>query len=1431
MLDPGGGRLIIRDHVTALPQPSVVRLTGRKQGESNWIQASFYATPEIQTSLSSLEKTLAYPNGCGIFLIGHYGSGKSHFLAYVDQLLRQGNWAPRAIHSVPISLLNYKSVETLESILERELRAQTSSADRRFTWETLSSLHPEGLFILLDELSEFLRSKPSRQAFNEDIRFLQFLGEWAQDHPFWILAALQEQIEHAGDMELELYRKIKDRYPVRYLLTATHVRELISGRILRKAPSYGAAVEKLAGQLKETFPEGDFPALCEIYPLHPTTLELLEEVRDRFSQARGIIDFTLTRLLGNEAKGISPFLDQPWGSLITPDLIIDHFADLFEVQPEFLPISQKILPYYRKHMTRIFEKKPQQELAWRLVKLLILVHLSPSRQYLDSRQAALWLLFKVTTVDPAKNLEVVKKTLDRLAQEGSYIKHKDSHYWLDLEDRSREDFEKQMAKAREELGGRGEGIFEMLMPLLAGSDFNLFQLPRDRWQNRKIRWHFHDRDVAFFLGGGIPPAVEDPAMQIGLPWGPPPQGNGCYCLTPQSLEVNPELLDLAALLYLKDKPLPPPVRNRIAERLAGRTAWFLSLIRTAYAEASLRNPMETSLSSPLERRFPTFAVYLSVYGEWILRHTFPSFEQYAPTAGPLPREAFRRLMREYDTLCSEEATDLVRLVRESYLVPLGLLQRRGAEYVIPPKLENHELIRLLSPVLEHHPSVNRVYELFSAPPLGLVPDQIHLLLIQLLLQGELDILKGQRSYRETFEALPDPISYEKVVPGRALNAEQLQELQSLCEGLNLRVPKQWTVLAQKHAVGQLRQTGRQQRDQLSRFLSRLQEQEGTETLAQRVDHLLKAWLALEKGEHELQGFQHFLYAIHSAAAFLEVHREISALPSRFESLFQQLQRFRHLLSYPCWEESSTAEVRGWKEKLGAPPSLAEPEKLELWLNQANELYENYRAWYAQEHSAWWQKVKTHPIWSYQLPSLARCRQAGLGGMVLEIESIQARASRERCAGLASLDFQPFCRCAYDGNTSPIAGTLETFESARLRLEQELLFFFQQDRVKQRVRQWCDQQLELNTSTLSYLEGQREFPEVENLELFEKFLGGTELVKTLDGKYLLQEWAGHCWDAEALHRQIDQLFQRMGPRIRFQPSLSSARSDLAIWCLEMSLRHGSPLPAGLSREEKKQIASSILPAWIQPVTLTKLEELALDEEIENRVLTLLLEGRFPLPAHLPPRGVVRAIFDLLERKKVFAPEELSSLSWNLYSHHQKIRGLAGLPWKQYLDETANSLLPHEPGELAQILRENSETSWLLIDCLGLPLLPSLKELFPALFPHWKLGATRFAQVSPPTSTDHFHQELFEKIAPRPFEKILVVDEVLHAAGNDFEGMLKRMAAEMEIACRQMMRRLEPAQALLVFADHGFRLSEDGEQFCHGGKSALERLVPIFFFEPR
>src|SRR5262249_31800117 len=156
--------------------------------------------------------------GCGVFLIGHYGSGKSHFLAYLTQVLRDKAFSTHSPDVVAISLLNYKSAQPLEWIVERELEIGESEGDRRAVWKKVTRRHPTGLLLIMDELSEYLRSKPTARDFNEDLRFLQFLGEWGQSQRLWILAAMQEQIEHTGEIEYDLFRKIKDRYPIRFLL-------------------------------------------------------------------------------------------------------------------------------------------------------------------------------------------------------------------------------------------------------------------------------------------------------------------------------------------------------------------------------------------------------------------------------------------------------------------------------------------------------------------------------------------------------------------------------------------------------------------------------------------------------------------------------------------------------------------------------------------------------------------------------------------------------------------------------------------------------------------------------------------------------------------------------------------------------------------------------------------------------------------------------------------------------------------------------------------------------------------------------------------------------------------------------------------------------------------------------------------------------------
>jgi hypothetical protein len=215
----------------------------------------FILTSEVYSHLKTICGMIRDDEGAGIFLEGNFGSGKSHFLTIISLLFNYREaWQPlltqepdltvlheglslREYLTAEVSLVEYSSKTGLEEIIagsiveayRRKYEAplfdpHITLPERREFYENLEEKlrdrKASGLILLIDELSEFLRSKPESRSFNEDIRFLQYLGEKAPTLPVWIVATLQESIEDTGQTTQEAFNKIKDRYPVRLFLPA-----------------------------------------------------------------------------------------------------------------------------------------------------------------------------------------------------------------------------------------------------------------------------------------------------------------------------------------------------------------------------------------------------------------------------------------------------------------------------------------------------------------------------------------------------------------------------------------------------------------------------------------------------------------------------------------------------------------------------------------------------------------------------------------------------------------------------------------------------------------------------------------------------------------------------------------------------------------------------------------------------------------------------------------------------------------------------------------------------------------------------------------------------------------------------------------------------------------------------------------------------------
>jgi len=181
--------------------------------------------------------------------------------------------------------------------------------------------------LLIDELSEFLRSKPTPQQLNEDARVLQFLGELTSERPLWIIAAVQESIESTGDIARAIIRKIKDRYPIKLALSTVHIRSLICERwyarsrgpnrpssrstksIARSSPISGARLMSSCSSIRCIRPPS---------PPHRTGGSV--------QQHRGIVDFVCSRIAGDDRRRIPSILDRPERRAPGSDSIYEHFS-------------------------------------------------------------------------------------------------------------------------------------------------------------------------------------------------------------------------------------------------------------------------------------------------------------------------------------------------------------------------------------------------------------------------------------------------------------------------------------------------------------------------------------------------------------------------------------------------------------------------------------------------------------------------------------------------------------------------------------------------------------------------------------------------------------------------------------------------------------------------------------------------------------------------------------------------------------------------------------------------------------------------------------------------------------------------------------------------------------------------------------------------
>ena len=551
--------MLIKDLIHLKNIRSIIQL-GRQE-DLNEVQHSFVVTEDIKLALDDFSQRLLRHEGGGIFLKGHYGTGKSHLLSWIQQEAPQGwpNWkSPSELsfpshHTLGLSLIQFPADQSLEHIVlsQLDLKTRGHRGETYEGWLTELKLQGKaGWMIIFDELSEFLKSKASPSALAEDIRFLQFLSEFGKEHGCWVIGAIQEDLEGIGNADRETSLKLKDRFSIRWNLSSLHVEQMIPTRLIEKKEGASTYLDRYFLRCQELWPQTftRHPSFLATYPLHPGTLGFLMNLGPLFSEHRGALRFTQDMLAGTWNPEKVGFLEHEVKELITPDLLFDYFLNRFNENLELKEYYHKAWLHLQARVLELLEPR-DHELGLRAIKIIILATVDPKREgiQLDDLHGMLMLRIKGDYQLGRRYLE--EQVFARLLARVNYLKEEHGRFLIDLRHQSMDMLDRIIDKRRQNLSIGSSSVWQSLFTLLDEPPLELKSL----WDNPKslgpVVYLNTLRTLKLAFGTEHP----DADILIALP-GSTPEKNKPQQLawTPRapSLKEEEQLLQAAAILEL-----------------------------------------------------------------------------------------------------------------------------------------------------------------------------------------------------------------------------------------------------------------------------------------------------------------------------------------------------------------------------------------------------------------------------------------------------------------------------------------------------------------------------------------------------------------------------------------------------------------------------------------------------------------------------------------------------------------------------------------------------------------------------------------------------------------------------------------------------------------------------------------------------------------
>ena len=688
-------------------------------------------------------------------------------------------------------------------------------------FEVMSASGFEGLFLMIDELSEFFRSKPSVQELNEDARTLQFLGELAGEKKLWIVAAVQESIEKTGDIAQGILRKIKDRFPVRLPLSTVHIHALIANRLVRKKPGALEEILRIYQGFRNryaTFRHSPDEFL-QVYPVHPSTISLLSGLSDLFSQHRGIVDFVCSRLAGDERRHIPSVLDRPAEELLGPDSIYDHFSGRLAEVSAYNIYARHIVPHLDEQIDKALEDPEDRHMARRLVRMLVLYRIHPTAEV--PNVATLAELAASSLDAPELNARFVSEVLlEPLAAASPFLTKREagepgeSVYEISTEEDPGKTLDARVRRIAGEIAADDSRLlFESLLRapesdswpgaalirdgLIREVDWFTSRrrvlvrfLHREEIEPRKLARQTRERNAdfaaVFTIGeigeigkeiGEIGKEIAEGAEAVAF-WRIP---------LPREEQGLPAVRELLAALLASEElspsnPAQAPLIPLAGERVQRAEPAAVQAALTAFYTGGFTDPrihVEAAV-----RQLRRFDGLLEAAGQVALADRYPRFPEVAPRRyQPSPR-MYQQLLESFvvpGSLPLREARGLGAAI-EGLATPLGLVELKRGSYLFSPDMSRHPLLSFLFSLLRPAGTVpgEEVVRRLEKGPFGLPHDTTLFLLAALAVGGLITMRRSGRAISLDLLSLQSPEKAEEIALGELIGENDRQLLQEQC---------------------------------------------------------------------------------------------------------------------------------------------------------------------------------------------------------------------------------------------------------------------------------------------------------------------------------------------------------------------------------------------------------------------------------------------------------------------------------------------------------------------------------------------------------------------------------------------------------------------------------------------------------------------------